>query len=132
MQERIDPPSSLHRLDICSLQEKARVETLVLAVSGSKPVGCLFANHTRSLLYVGKLAVDSAYRGQGIARRLMDTAEAIARAETITLIELETRVELIENQRLFEHLGFLKTAENAHEGYDRPTSYTYQKVITDL
>ena len=42
MDGRIDPPSSLHKLDVDSLHEKASAETLLTAMDGEKLVGCLF------------------------------------------------------------------------------------------
>jgi phosphinothricin acetyltransferase len=45
------------------------------------------------------------------------------------LLELQTRVELIENHKTFGALGFEKVAETAHPGYSRPTSITMQRSI---
>ncbi len=129
MDERIDPPSSLHRLDSQKLREKAALEILLLARDGTTLVGCAFARPTEDSLYVGKLAVALNYRGRGISRRLLCACEAVAVEKNLPVVALETRVELIENQRLFVQLGYKKVAENAHAGYTRPTSYLYQKDL---
>jgi GNAT superfamily N-acetyltransferase len=129
MEGRIDPPSSLHRLDAGGLAEKARAERCFLAFRSGRLAGCVFCAPRAGCLYVGKLAVEPALQGQGIGRALMARAEAEARALGLPALELETRVELVENQAAFARMGFVKTGENAHPGYDRPTSVTMRKAL---
>jgi GNAT superfamily N-acetyltransferase len=128
-QGRIDPPSSLHRFDPVSLAVKARDETLFLAFEGAQVVGCIFAKPQGDALYVGKFAVEPGCQGRGIGRQLMGAAEDLARRLSLPALELETRIELTENHRTFAAMGFVRTAENAHAGYDRPTSVTMRKQL---
>lgn len=53
-----------------------------------------------------------------------------ARALGFPRLELETRIELTENHRAFEKMGFHKTGETAHDGYAHPTSITMQKALS--
>lgn len=129
MDSRIDPPSSLRRMDVAQLEEKAREETLILALEGQRVVGCAFASLRENCVYVGKLAVDATVRRRGVARRIMEAAEALARAHGRPCVELETRIELTENHETFAALGFAKVAESAHPGFDRPTSITMRKPV---
>jgi GNAT superfamily N-acetyltransferase len=129
MEGRIDPPSSLHRLDAAGLAAKAGVERCFLAWCGARLAGCVFCAERADGLYVGKLAVDPALQGRGIGRALMARAEAEALALGLPALELQTRVELVENHRTFERLGFVRTGETAHPGHDRPTSVTMRKVL---
>jgi len=129
MDGRIDPPSSLHKLDIDTLGEKGKAETLLTAIDGEKLVGCLFVRRSGDALYLGKLAVDDASRGQGVARQMIDVANFIGKQWSCQALELEARVELTENQTFFKQLGFEKVGENAHEGYARTTSYRYRRPI---
>ena len=76
-----------------------------------------------------KLAVDQAYRRRGILRSLITFAQDMARAEGKSALELQTRVELVENHATFAALGFTKSGETAHAGYDRPTSITMWKAL---
>lgn len=78
---------------------------------------------------MGKLAVDAAVRGRGVARRIMQVVETLAHANARPFVELETRVELIENHETFAALGFSKVAESAHPGFDRVTSITMRKPV---
>lgn len=129
MESRIDPPSSLLRMDAAQLEEKAREEVLILAIEDRRVVGCAFACLRDDCVYVGKLAVDGTVRRRGVARRIMQAAETLARAHARPFVELETRIELIENHETFAALGFFKVAESAHPGFDRPTSITMRKPV---
>jgi len=130
MDGRIDPPSSLLRMDPQTLAGKARFEKLLLAIENDHVVGCLFLRAEPEALYAGKLAVDSAFRGKGIARKLFAAAENQARRAGLPFLELQTRIELTENHETFARLGFEKTGETAHAGYGRPTSITMRKPVT--
>ncbi len=127
MEGRIDPPSSLHRLDAAGVAGKAAAERCFLALSQGRLAGCVFCEPRADCLYIGKLAVDPAWQGQGVGRSLMAAAEAEARARGLPALELQTRVELVENHAAFARMGFAKTGETAHAGYGRPTSVTMRR-----
>lgn len=127
--DRIDPPSSLYSLDESSLKVKATEERVFVAWDGVLLVGCVFTKDTGTSIYLGKLAVLPRLQGQGVGRRLVLAVEEHARERRRTVVELETRIELIENRRTFESYGFRKVGENAHPGYDRPTSIAMSKRL---
>ena len=129
MEGRIDPPSSLKGMTPETLREKAAGETLVLVYDGDTLAGCGYLKVTEDAIYLGKLAVRAAFRGQGILREIVAIATRLAVARRKTALELETRVELVENHRTFAALGFRKTAWRCHAGYDRPTSITITKAL---
>ncbi len=131
MAPRIDPPSSLHEMGIAELRAKAASESLIVAVDEAGLVGCAFAALKPDCVYVGKLAVAERARGRGIARRIVDVAESIARDNGRQCLELRTRIELVENHRAFAALGFAKVGETAHPGYGRATSITMRKGLAD-
>ncbi|QPH52662.1 GNAT family N-acetyltransferase [Pontivivens ytuae] len=126
MQGRIDPPSSLHRLDPEGLAAKRRAERLILARDADGIVGCIFLAHQSDHAYASKLAVAPARQRQGIARALL--AEAEGQADR-PVLRLQSRVELVENHALFLRCGFREVARTAHAGYDRPTSITFEKTV---
>ncbi len=123
MEGRIDPPSSMHRLTVDDL---AKSEVWVM---GLLPLACIVLTPKADALYLGKLAVALSERGKGHACTLIDIAEARARELGLPTLELQTRIELLENQRLFEAMGFTELARTAHEGYDHPTSITYRRPL---
>ncbi len=129
MESRIDPPSSMHRLTAESIARHAAEQEIWIIGPPEAPVACLFMTEKPDCLYVGKLAVAESHRGKGYARLLINCAEARARAKGLPALELQSRVELTENHAVFAKMGFVKTGEDAHEGYDRPTSITMRRVI---
>lgn len=129
MDARIDPPSSMHRLTTEAIARQARDgEVWVIEETGA-PVACVFLTPKPGRLYIGKLAVDEAFRRQGLSRQLVALAEDRARALGLGLLELEVRIELTENHRMFEGMGFARSAETSHEGYDRITGITFTRPV---
>jgi len=129
MHGRIDPPSSLDSMTADDLAKKARTETLILATEGGRLLGCAYAAVRSDCVYVGKIAVAADARQRGLARRLLAVADDVARQAGRDCLELQTRIELVENHRTFAALGFVKVAETAHAGYDRPTSITMRRPV---
>ncbi len=130
MEGRIDPPSSMHRLSVETIErqcEEGEVWTI-----GTPPFACIFMTLKPDCLYLGKVTVAETARGQGLASKMIQLAEQRARALGYDCLELQSRVELVENHRTFGALGFVKTGEDAHEGYDRPTSITMRKNLAGV
>ncbi|MBI1217306.1 MAG: GNAT family N-acetyltransferase [Rhodobacteraceae bacterium] len=129
MEGRIDPPSSMHRLTEADIAAQAETGEVWVIEAAGAPVACIFLTVKPGSLYLGKLAVADDWRGRGLARRLVETAAARARALGLPALELQTRVELTENHATFRAMGFTMTAATAHEGYTRPTSLTFRKPL---
>lgn len=129
MDGRIDPPSSIKAMGPDVLRNKAMSEDLFVIRDAGAPVACLFGQSKGDSYCVGKLAVAAPYRRRGLARRLLDHAATHACAQGAAVLELQTRVELVENHATFARLGFHQTAATAHPGYSRPTSLTFQRLL---
>jgi predicted GNAT superfamily acetyltransferase len=84
---------------------------------------------TDESLYLGKLAVRNSERGSGLARVLINHAEHCAQQLGLPILELQTRIELTENQRTFASMGFVEHERTAHGGFSRPTSITFRKPV---
>ncbi|MEM7237994.1 MAG: GNAT family N-acetyltransferase [Pseudomonadota bacterium] len=128
MEGRIDPPSSLTRMSVACLVHKAARETVLLAEDPGL-VGCLFAAPRAGALYLGKIAIDPDCQGRGIGRALVAAATEIAKQQQLTALELQTRVELVENHAAFNALGFETIAKTRHSGFDRATSLTMRRPV---
>lgn len=122
---RVDPPSSMHQMCLEDVEQQA--ENHEIWVIGKE--ACVFLTAQENGLYVGKLAVAPEARGKGRARALIMQAENRARALHLPQVVLQTRVELVENHTAFQALGFVKTDESAHPGFDRATSFRFTKVL---
>lgn len=129
MEGRIDPPSSLQKMTPASLAENARAHDFVVLTEGESVVGFGLAEARVHSLYLSKLAVHPDWRGQGNSREIIDLFERLARNLDLESLTLQTRVELIENHATFRALGFQKSDETRHHGYDRVTSYTFTKLL---
>ena len=123
MDGRIDPTSSLNRL---TANDLAASEVWVI---GTPAQACMVLTPKPGRLYLGKLAVEPGLQGQGHGRALVRAAEQRALALGLTVVEMETRVELVENHAIFGKLGFLEVGRKAHPGFDRPTSITFAKSV---
>lgn len=129
MQRRIDPPSSMHRLTGANIAAMSVSGEVWVIEAMDRPVACIFLTPQPAVLYLGKLAVAADLRGRSLARRLVEHAAARAAALNLPLLELETRIELVENHAAFAAMGFAKTAETAHTGHTRPTAITMQRKV---
>lgn len=136
MDGRIDPPSSMHRLTSEDIRLQAREGEVWLI--GPGPLACVFLTpvpaadgsaNGSGVMRIGKLATATQARRQGLARALIELAAARARLAGFGALELQSRVELTENHLAFVAMGFTKTGETAHPGYDRSTSFTFRRLL---
>ena len=129
MEGRIDPPSSLGRMGAEDLSRAAATAELWVIDGDTGPLSCMILTPQADTLYLGKLAVSQAARGQGLARRMIEHSLNRAQALGLPSVSLQTRVELLENHATFAALGFEMTGTTAHPGYDRPTTVNFRKPV---
>jgi ribosomal protein S18 acetylase RimI-like enzyme len=129
MEGRIDPPSSAHRLTVESMAAQARDGEVWAIAEGTNPVASIFLTPKAESLYIGKVAVRPDRQRRGHGRRLTDLAEARARTLGLPALELQSRIEMTEIHGIYRGMGFVRTGETAHPGYDRPTSVTMMKML---
>lgn len=127
LEGRVDPPSSLVKLDTARLADAAGRSEIWALDPG--PVACVVLTRRPNTLYLSKLAVDEPYRRQGLARRLVDHTMTRARALKQPNVTLQVRIELTETQAAFRRLGFHEVNRTAHLGYDHDTAITYKRKV---
>ena len=127
--QQVDPPPSATR-------ETAPAIAAALAAGGGFGVerqGVLQAVVLWQLaeggMYLGRLAVAAAARGQGLAQQLVAAVEAEARRQGLPRLHLKVRLPLLDNRRLFRRCGFSETSLHAHEGYAEPTYAVMEKQL---
>ena len=87
-------------------------------VEANGPQGCLFARPSRDLpdaLFLHLLALAPAYRGQGLAGRLVQKAEAEARAQGYRRITLDTGSGLTELRQTYQRWGWTEIADTGED-----------------
>jgi ribosomal protein S18 acetylase RimI-like enzyme len=124
-----NPPSS-------ALRETAEAVAGKIAEGGGFGVfeaGALIATVLWSLngdaLHVARVSVAPGARGRGIVRSLITACEKEASRRSVRRMTLKTRLELPENERLFERFGFARREVEAHPGFEAPTTAVMEKVL---
>lgn len=81
--------------------------SFLLAMSDGLPLGCVGLKGTdKEWAEIKRLWVSPAARGLGVARRLMETAEATARELSIAVLRLDTNRALPEAMQLYRRTGW--------------------------
>ena len=70
-------------------------------------------------LFVENIAIDPAFQGCGLGRRLMAFAETAARDLNLSVVRLYTNIHMTENFPFYARLGFVETGRVREDGYDR-------------
>ena len=120
---RVDPPSTVYSCTAADLARRAEREHLMIARSSAQLAGCLFLKETEDELFLGRFAICAEHKGGGLARRMIESANTLARQYCKSRLALETRSTLVENQAKFRALGFEITGGRAHAGYHGITTY---------
>ena len=125
----LDPPSGVHRETIESLRQYLERGHLTLALLESQVVGCVLYHAEENHIYFGRLSVLPAFRGQGIARLLINHVEARARDLDLPRARLSVRVAQPHNRAYYERLGYRFLEARSHAGYAEPTYDVLEKAL---
>jgi GNAT superfamily N-acetyltransferase len=126
---RVSPPSTVYQMTAEGIAIRAAQEDLLLAFCGHALSGSLFLKEEVDALFLGRFAIASDHQGTGLARRMVEVAEARAREKKRSFLKLETRVALKENQEKFLRLGFEIAGSRCHPGYSEPTTLIMRKRL---
>lgn len=88
-----------------------RLDGLWVAEAGGDRVGCIAIQHTTDGAQLRWFFVEEAARGQGIGRRLLETALGFCRDAGYEHVFLWTMSDLHDARRLYERAGFRLVAE---------------------
>jgi len=93
-------------------------EVYVLA-SRAEIAGLLALETLDQALFIENVAVDPAFQGQGLGRRLMMFAEQQARQRGMREVRLYTNEAMVENLAFYQRLGFEEIERRIDDGYYR-------------
>lgn len=80
-------------------------------------------------LYVHRLAVHPTYQGQGIARRLMDFGEALAKEKKCRSVRLDTFSQNPRNNRFYQAREYQQVGQVFFSQKSESPFYCYEKVL---
>ena len=95
---------------------------------GSEGVGFLLLVPEDGCMLLEGVAVLPSHQGLGLGRALLELAETRARSAGRARIRLYTHESMVENQRLYERLGYVETHRGGEPGLVR---VFYEKVLAD-
>ena len=124
-----DPPSSAFEETPATIAEALTAGGGFGAEEAGRLVGAVLWEEKEGGLYLGRLAVDPAARGRGLARALIGAVEVEAMRRALPRLHLSVRLPLIDNRRLFASCGFVEAMRYAHPGYSVPTSIAMEKRL---
>lgn len=91
------------------LAQGAEMGSAYIIEDAGTPIACLFTRPSRDFpdaLFVGGLAVDASYRGQGLAQKMMAEAEREAQQDGYAALTLDTGRPLTDLHAFFRRAGF--------------------------
>jgi putative acetyltransferase len=98
------PPESSHMLALDALLEPN--VTFLVARTADAVVGCAALVRMSGYGEIKRMFVDEAARGQGIARRLLEAIEMVARTDGLAALKLETGIYQPAALALYRAAGF--------------------------
>lgn len=98
-----------------------------VAESDGEVIGFLVLIGEDDGMLLDNVAVLPWYQGRGAGRALLRLAEQQARARGNERIRLYTHATMVENQALYEKIGYAETGRTHDHGFDR---VFYEKVLT--
>lgn len=108
--------------------------SIVVAELGGKVVGgvVVLFNQKTSVARIYSLAVVTSARGQGVGETLLEAAVDRAQRHCSRFVRLETRVDNLTAQRLFERCGFRPFERTATYYEDGTDALRFQRALTEV
>jgi putative acetyltransferase len=105
------------------------IHDVVIAYDNDIPAGCAgFKRYNADTAEVKRVFVKKKYRGQGIAKQLINSLEIRAKEKGYGKLVLETGRQLTEANGLYKKIGFM-TIPNYGQHKDMPGSICMEKLI---
>jgi ribosomal protein S18 acetylase RimI-like enzyme len=126
---KFDPPSGVFAETVNTIRGKLEIGGGYIATINGDIAGCVLYEPQADHIYLGRLAVLPAYRGNGVARVLVEAIENQARELSLPAVQLGVRIALTGNQEMFARLGYKVLYEGRHPGYNETTFVQMAKYL---
>jgi GNAT superfamily N-acetyltransferase len=126
---KFDPPSGVFAETVATIRGKLEIGGGYIATINNDIVGCVLYEPQPDHIYLGRLAVLPAYRGNGVARVLVEAVENCGRELNLPAVQFGVRIALTGNQEMFTRLGYQVLYEGKHPGYDEITFVQMEKRL---
>ena len=113
---RIGGPPAPMLADYEALVERGAVS---VAICDGRLAGVLVAWPEADHLHIDNVATSTEFRGTGVGRALIESAERAAQASGLDELRLYTNVAMSENLDYYLRRGFTETHRSTIDGYDR-------------
>jgi ribosomal protein S18 acetylase RimI-like enzyme len=129
---KFDPPSGVFAETVATIRGKVEIGGGYIATIDGEVAGCVLYEPQADHVYLGRLAVLPAFRGNGVARVLVESVENRARELSLPAVQLGVRIALTGNQEMFTRLGYQVLYEGKHPGYDEITFVQMAKRLIKI
>jgi ribosomal protein S18 acetylase RimI-like enzyme len=129
---KLTPPSSSLNKSPESVKQELQTAKAILAYTDDEMIGCVFYSPKGDFVCLAHLAILPDYRGQGIAKTLMQEVETKALEGGFSKVRLSVRLALEETRAFYERLGYTFYSYGTHLGFTEPTHVTLEKRLTSL
>ncbi|RKH11996.1 GNAT family N-acetyltransferase [Corallococcus sp. CA053C] len=127
---RLDPPSSAHDKTEALVMRELRDGGAFVAEADGVLRGCVFFHPKADHVYLDRLAVLPAFRGQGLSLRLMEAVESRARELGHSRVRLSVRLALESHHAWYARQGYGFHSHGTHAGYTSPTFLVLEKTLS--
>lgn len=111
----LNPPSGAMRLTVDDIVQKlGGTEKAILSWVGTEPAGSAQYHFTDTYVYMGRISVIPAFRGQGIAKRMVRHIEELALRNGIHEARLGVRLSLPNNVAYYRNLNYEVVKEHEY------------------
>lgn len=87
--------------------ENENIEIVWVIYTGNLPIGCMsFRKKSDGIGELKRLYIQSDYRGNGISKKLLETAELYAKKQGCNTLFLDTRITLEPAVSIYQSFGF--------------------------
>lgn len=118
------------RIDSAKVREMLQTGKYLLVEDRSGPIACVYVEIRGERGYFGLLAVDPAWQGEGLGRRMVIEAEEYARVAGCAFMDLRIVNLRAELPPFYQRLGYLETSTEPFVAHAEPNQACHFIVMS--